>query len=96
MFELTSKVGNVSVATSVDGGLPPSYWAERCASKIVSVSDTAPQPVRDQAHAFKKQVEQAVLSYIQHAIKSDRATVASKLKKNGHHHAAEIVGKLDQ
>ena len=44
------------IHTSTNGPLSAEQLAEMAADEIVSVSDTAPAPIRDQAHVFKKAV----------------------------------------
>jgi hypothetical protein len=76
-MQVTSKagIGLVQVAIAPAGkGHPVEFWTERCMAKIMSVADTAPQPIRDQAYAFRSQIEGVIRFYINEAIKSDRAT----------------------
>jgi len=66
-------VGNVEVHTSSDGGHPPEFWAERIVARLMTVAETAPQPIRDQALAFRDQMKEVVLTGLKQAIESDRA-----------------------
>ena len=66
-------VGNVMVATTVDGGHPPEFFAERIVARLMSVSETAPEPIKAQALAFRDQMHAIVLDGIKRAIASDRA-----------------------
>jgi len=84
----------VEVNTTNNRGIPPAEYARICADKIVSVSDTAPGPIRDQAHAFRQVVEKVVLHYIKQAIHSDRTTVYNALKDAGHPELAEMMRRL--
>ena len=68
----TATAGNVIVVAS-DGGLPPEYWAQRAVEKIIGIGDTAHPALREQAHAFKADIENVVLFYIKQAIQSDRS-----------------------
>lgn len=94
MFEIVTKNFDVEVATTNDGGLTPEYWADRATRHIVSVSDQAPQPIRDQAHAFRGLVENVVTHFMREAIKSDRTTLAALLRKQGHEEIAKIIGDI--
>lgn len=85
------EVGNVTVLTTHDQGLDASHWATRCANRIISVADLAPQPIRDQAHAFRERVRGAVQHYIEQAIRSDRATLAAELRQQGHADIADHI-----
>ena len=84
----------VTVNTTQNRGLTPEELAARCAEKIVSVSDTAPAPIRDQAIAFQKSVEQVALHYLKQAVHSDRTTVYNALNDAGHPELAELIRKL--
>jgi hypothetical protein len=66
------KVGNPMVAVSQNGGLPPEYFAGRIVDKLMSVSDTAPEPIRAQAYEFKDRMFAVILAGIVRAIESDR------------------------
>jgi hypothetical protein len=66
-------VGTVTVVTSSGGGHPPEYFAERVVDRLIRVAEEAPQPIRDQALAFREQMLAIVLAGIMRAIESDRA-----------------------
>lgn len=84
----------VSVNTTSNRGLTPEELASQCAAKIVSVSDDAPAPIRDQAHAFQRRVEQVVLLYLRQAVHSDRTTVYNATRDAGHPELAELIRRL--
>jgi len=69
----TSSVGTVTVVTTTDGGRPPEYFAERIMAALMFVGDQAPQPIRDQAYAFRDRMHAVILDGIKQAIESDRA-----------------------
>jgi major membrane immunogen (membrane-anchored lipoprotein) len=81
----------VDVRTTSNRGFTPEELAQQCADKIVAVSDTAPEPVRAQAQAFKTQVEQLVAAYLKKAVQSDRTTVYNALQDAGHPELAEAL-----
>jgi len=81
----------VGVKTTNNRGLTAEELAAQCADKVVSVSDTAPEPIRAQAHAFKARVEQLVELYLKQAVQSDRTTVYNALKDAGHPELAEAL-----
>jgi hypothetical protein len=66
---MQSLIGNVQVVTS-EGGHQPEFWARRASERILQISDSAPQPIRDQAYAFRNQMEAVILHYMKEAIKS--------------------------
>jgi phage/plasmid primase-like uncharacterized protein len=84
----------VTVNTTSGRGFTPEELAAKCADKIVSVSEDAPAPIRDQAQAFKRRVEQVVLLYLKQAVHSDRTTVYSALNDAGHPGLADLVRRL--
>ena len=65
--------GEIKTWISPPGGWPPEFWADRAMDKIMSIADTAPQPLRDQALAFKQQIGAVVLHAIVQAVNERRA-----------------------
>lgn len=64
--------GDLKVRIANNRTFTPEEWAEMAADRIVSVSDSAPPPIRDQAHAFGGQVAQIVSHYIRNAVEEER------------------------
>lgn len=93
-LEIPRNTPVVQVHTTNGRGFTPEEVASRCADRLVSVSDTAPPAIRDQAHAFKAQVEKVVAHYMREAIASDRTTVYNALKDAGHPELAELIRRL--
>ena len=54
MFSVNTNtiVGQVGVATSDNGGLSTEQISELAVNKIVSISENAPEPIKQQAEAF--------------------------------------------
>jgi hypothetical protein len=65
--------GLVQIFTTSGGGHPPEFFAERIMAKIMYVSDTAPEPIKAQALAYRDTVHAVILEGIKRAIASDRA-----------------------
>lgn len=65
-------VGNVLVATTMGGDHPPEFYAQRIVERLIAVSDQAPEPIRQQAYAFRDQMFVVVLDGLQRALASDR------------------------
>lgn len=84
----------VGVHTTQNRGFTPEELAERCADKLVSISDTAHPAIRDQARAFKAQVKTLVQGYLEQAIRSDRTTVYNALNDAGQPELAELIRRL--
>lgn len=84
----------VHIHTTDGRGFTPEEIASRCADRIVSVSDTAPAVIRDQARAYKAQVEKVLAHYMREAVACDRTTVYNALKDAGHPELAELIRRL--
>jgi len=84
----------VVVHTTNNRGFSPDEVAQRCVDKIVSVSDTAPPAIRDQALAYKDAVREVVAFYLKEAVKSDRTTVYNALMDAGHPELAAAIRRL--
>lgn len=83
----------VDVVTS-NGGHPVEFWAKQATDKIMSVSDTAPPEIREQATAFKARIEAVVLYYIKEAIKDNNSVVSMKLADAGHPQLANLIRRV--
>lgn len=84
----------VEVHTTSGKGFTPEEVAERCADKIISISDNANPAIRDQARAFRQQLVRTLTFYMREAIRSDRTTVYNALKDAGHKDMAELIRRL--
>ena len=94
MFSVITEIPSdfkVGVATTINRGHTPAEVAKMCADKLVSVSDNAPPPIKDQANAFKKYILNVVEHYMRQAIKSDRVTLYNKFKEAGHEELAKAI-----
>ena len=84
----------VLVNTTNKRGFTPEELAEQCMQKVISVADTAPPGLREQARAFSKDIERLVAYYMRQAIRSDRTTVYNALTDAGHPELAELLRRL--
>lgn len=84
-------VGPVTVHTTNNRGHPPEFYAERILSRLIRISDTAPEPIKAQAIAYRHSMHSVILSGIQRACLSDRTTVIAALRKAGMEDAAKLV-----
>jgi len=84
----------VGVRATSNRGFTPEELASQCAQKVVSVSETAPPAIRDQAIAYQKHIEKVVEHYLKQAVRSDRTTVYNALTDAGHPDLAELIRKL--
>jgi hypothetical protein len=98
MFELKLDLPKnspvVGVRTTENRGFTPEELAAQCMQQVISVADTAPLGLREQAHAFSKNIEKLVAYYMQQAIRSDRTTVYNALMDAGHPQLADLIRRL--
>lgn len=86
-------VGGVQVATTSGRGWSPEELAERAANKIVYVGDQSHPLVREQARAFKQNVQAVICFYLKEAIEQDRVTIAGRLKDAGYPDLVRLLGE---
>ena len=87
-------IGHVNVLTSAPGrGWTPEEVGERCVDKLIQVADTAPQPIRDQAIAFREQARRLIVAGMHEAVRSSRTTMILQLRSAGQHEAASLIEK---
>jgi hypothetical protein len=91
---LDSSIGTLGVETTHYRGHTPEEWARMAANRIVGISNTAPEPIKQQAHVFKQQVEVILADYMHKAIESHICTVGNILEQQGHSDMAEIIRRL--
>ncbi len=96
MFSLDSEteVGNLSVTTTNNRGHTVEEVAEMATNRLVSISDTAPAPIRAQAHAFKEACKHIITYYMNEAIKNHVCTICNELEKQGQKDLANIIRRL--
>ena len=91
---VTLSPGIVEVQTTQHRGFTPEEVADRCLTKLLSVSDTAPPTIRDQAIAYKEHMRAVLVFYMKEAVQSDRTTVNNALLDAGHKDLAELIRRL--
>jgi len=91
---LSGGVGSVVVHTTENRGSTPEEVAERCLEKIISVSDSAPEPIRQQAESFRDSLREVILFYVKQAIQSDRTTVCNALTGAGKPELAQLIRRV--
>jgi hypothetical protein len=84
----------VDVQTTSGRGFTPEEVAERCANKIIAISDDANPEIRAQAHAFRGQILKTLEFYMREAIRSDRTTVSNALTDAGQIELAKLIRRL--
>jgi hypothetical protein len=76
--------GNVMVQTTQGRGFTPEELAEQALDKIVYVGSKSHPVIREQAEAFKTNLRVVLVHYLQQAVRSDRTTIANRLREAGH------------
>ena len=84
----------VGVVTTQNRGHSPEEVAKLCIDKIVGISASADPIIRQQAQAYKTQIEQVIVYYMKQAIKSDRTTVYNALLDAGQPKLADLIRRL--
>ena len=90
----TLSIGDLGVKTTENRGHTVEEVAEMATNKLVSVADTAPGPIKAQAHAFKNLCQNIITYYMQEAIKNHMCTIGNQLESQGHKDLAEIIRRL--
>ena len=85
---------SVTVETTDNRGFTPEEVAVRCVNRIIGISENAPPAIRDQAYAYREQLEAIVANYMHQAIKSDRTTVYNAIKDSGNLKLAEYIRRM--
>ena len=96
MFQANGQgnLGQVQVFTSNEGGHSPEQMADMAMNKIMVINEKAPPPIRDQAIAYRDNVRNVILYYLQQMAQSERTTIWALLRKQGHENMAEIIRRL--
>lgn len=84
MFNSEVFNGDIKVYSTVNRGFTPEEIAERAIDKIIFVGKDSHPLVREQAEAYKNHIKSVVLFYLKEAVKSDRTTLANRLRDAGH------------
>ena len=87
------ELGNINfeVHTTSHRGHTPEEIAEFALAKIMYVSKDANPLIRDQAEVFKGYIRDVLVKYLKQAVKSDRTTLANKLREAGHSDLIKIL-----
>ena len=93
-FESDTQIGNLGVTTTDNRGHSIEEVAKMATDKIVSISDTAPAPIKAQAHAFKNACHKIIVYYMQEAINNHMCTISNQLEKQGQKDLANIIRRL--
>lgn len=84
--------GDFKVLSTSHRGFTPEEIAERAIDKIIFVGKDSHEAIRAQAEAYKEHIKGVVLFYLKEAVKSDRTTIANRLRDAGH---PELINLLE-
>jgi len=93
-FETNTQIGNVGVTTKDYRGHSIEEVADMATDKLISISNTAPAPIREQAHVFKEACKKIIVYYMQEAVNNHMCTICNKLEKQGQKDLANIIRRL--
>ena len=85
---------SVNIETTDNRGFTPEETAERCVNKLIGISNNAHPSIREQAHAYRKEMEKIIAIYMRQAIKSDRTTIYNAIKDSGNPKLAEYIRRM--
>ena len=85
---------SVEIQTTDNRGQTPEEVAQRCVNKSIGISNNAHPAIKDQAHAYRLQMEKIIAIYMRQAIKSDRTTVYNAIKDSGNPKLAEYIRRM--
>ena len=88
------EVGDALVFTSNNKGHSPEQMAEMALNKIMSVSDSAPPVIREQAYAHRQRLKEVLVFYMNRMCQSEMTTMWALLTQQGHSDMAEIIRRL--
>lgn len=86
-------LGSVSVMTTSNRGHSVEEITELLLRRIISVADTAPPAIRAQAVEFQDILRKVIHHYMAEAVRSDRITVAAKLRAEAPH-LADLIEQI--
>ena len=84
----------VDIQTTDNRGQTPEEVAERCVNKLIGISNNAHPAIKEQAHAYRKEMEKIIAIYMRQAIKSDRTAVYNAIKDSGNPKLAEYIRRM--
>lgn len=83
--------GDIKVYSTINRGFTPEEIADRAIDKIIFVGKDSHPAIREQAEAYKSHIKSVVLAYLKEAVKSDRTTIANRLRDAGHPELIKIL-----
>ena len=72
-------------------GFTPEEIADIAIERIISIGKESHPAIRDQALAYKEYIYQQLVSALKQAVRSDRTTLANRLRDAGHPELTKIL-----
>ena len=91
---ILSNIGSASVFTSTNKGHTPEQIAEMALGKMMVVAEDANPIIRDQAIEYHDQLREILIYYMKKMAASERTTLWSLMRSQGHEDVAEIIRRL--
>jgi DNA-binding CsgD family transcriptional regulator len=83
--------GQIKVHTTVNRGMTPEEIADIAIERIISIGQDSHPAIREQALAYKEYIYQQLVSALKQAVRSDRTTLANRLRDAGHPELTKIL-----
>ncbi len=72
------QLGSINVMSSSNGPLSAEQWAKLAADKIMYIGNATEGPIKDQAVAFKNNIQKVIEYYITQAVQSNERYLLSR------------------
>jgi 1-acyl-sn-glycerol-3-phosphate acyltransferase len=89
-----TQTGFATVVATEGRGLNPKELSDLTIAKVIRISSTANPVIKQQAEAFKEQLEAILVRAFKQAQMSERTTLYNLFKNQGHEDMAEIIKRL--
>ena len=77
-------LGSIIIHKVDNRGFTPEELAEQALNKIIYVGDQSHPLVREQAMAFRENIRQVLIAYMNRAVESHTLTLQNRLTEAGH------------
>lgn len=88
-------VGTASVVTTNGRDLNAEELTNMAVDRIISISEQAPMPLREQAFAFKDKLHAIILFYMKRSARSERIEISNLLRKEGFPQIADKIVDIE-
>ena len=87
-------LGNLNVVVTSNGPHTSETLTQLCVDAIMHVSETAPEPIRQQAEQYKNRLRVVVYDYIKQAKTGERRRIEMALRNAGNEAEAQMIGTI--